>query len=95
MSKPTYDYYREIFRRQEMPFAFVDLDLFDQNIREILPRAGSKLIRVASKSVRCRALLERVFKANDTFQGIMCFTVPEALFLVENGFSDLRVHLRK
>ncbi len=89
MSKPTYDYYREIFRRQEMPFAFVDLDLFDQNIREILPRAGSKLIRVASKSVRCRALLERVFKANDTFQGIMCFTVPEALFLVENGFSDL------
>ncbi len=28
-----YDYYRDIFRGQTMPFAYLDLDLLDENIR--------------------------------------------------------------
>ena len=38
----------------------VDLSAFDANAAALTARAGGKPIRVASKSVRCRALLERV-----------------------------------
>ena len=42
---------------------------------------------VASKSVRCRALLADVL-ATDGFAGIMAFTLPEALWLAAEGASD-------
>ncbi len=45
-------------------------------------------IRVASKSVRCTTLLRRVLQQK-AYQGIMCFTADEALFLLENDFDDL------
>src|SRR5215207_6956582 len=38
------------------PFAVVDLDAFDANARDLLRRAGGKRLRLASKSVRVRAL---------------------------------------
>jgi hypothetical protein len=41
----------------EPPFAVVDLDAFAYNAGDLLRRAAGKLLRVASKSVRCRALL--------------------------------------
>jgi D-serine deaminase-like pyridoxal phosphate-dependent protein len=43
---------------------------------------------VASKSVRCRALL-RAALARPGFQGLMTFTLRESLWLLENGFEDL------
>jgi D-serine deaminase-like pyridoxal phosphate-dependent protein len=86
-----YQYYRSIFAGQAMPFAFVDLDLLQQNINDIIPRAADKKIRVASKSVRSVAILEKIFAANPIFQGIMCFTVPEALYLSQKGFDDLLI----
>jgi D-serine deaminase-like pyridoxal phosphate-dependent protein len=70
------------------PLAFVDLDALWANAGDMLRRAGGKPIRVASKSVRCRPLLERIL-ARDGFQGLMTFTLPESLWLHENGFSDL------
>jgi D-serine deaminase-like pyridoxal phosphate-dependent protein len=69
------------------PFAIVDLDAFRANATELVRRAGGKPIRVASKSVRCRALLERVL-GTDGFAGIMAFTLPEALWLAEAELSD-------
>lgn len=89
MAHPDYKYYQSIFEGQPYPLAFVDLDLLEENAREILKRSKDKLIRVASKSVRCRSILERIFSISDQFQGIMCFSVPEAVFLSENGFDDL------
>ena len=50
------------------PFAVVDLDAFDANAADLVRRAGGKPIRVASKSVRCRALLDRVL-ARAGFRG--------------------------
>ncbi|MGZ6391557.1 MAG: hypothetical protein ACXWQZ_20155, partial [Ktedonobacterales bacterium] len=32
---PDYEYYRQVFVGRRMPFAYVDLDLLDQNIREV------------------------------------------------------------
>ncbi|MFJ4921589.1 amino acid deaminase/aldolase [Streptomyces sp. NPDC088725] len=72
----------------DAPLAVVDLDAFDANAEDILRRAGGKPVRVASKSVRCRNLLERVL-ARDGFAGIMSFTLAESLWLARSGFDDV------
>ncbi|MGW2570115.1 amino acid deaminase/aldolase [Streptomyces sp. NPDC001537] len=72
----------------DAPLALVDLDAFDANADDLVRRAGGKPIRVASKSVRCRALLERVL-AKDGFAGIMSFTLAESLWLARGGFDDI------
>ncbi|MDT0437447.1 MULTISPECIES: amino acid deaminase/aldolase [Streptomyces] len=72
----------------DAPVAIVDLDAFDANAADLVRRAAGKPIRVASKSVRCRALLERVL-ARDGFAGIMSFTLAESLWLARSGFDDV------
>lgn len=72
----------------DAPLAIVDLEAFDANADDLLRRAGGKPVRVASKSVRCRALLERVL-ARDGFAGIMSFTLAESLWLARSGFDDV------
>ena len=84
-----YDYYKRVFAGQQMPFAYVDLDLLTQNIQQVIARAGDKRIRIASKSLRSVSILKRLLAAHSSFQGIMCFTAREAVFLSEQGFSDL------
>jgi D-serine deaminase-like pyridoxal phosphate-dependent protein len=71
--------------------AFVDFDLLDLNIRSLLTRAGNKKIRIASKSIRCKAVLEYILQSDKRFQGIMCYTAGEAAWLAENGFDDLLI----
>ncbi|WP_037365062.1 amino acid deaminase/aldolase [Amycolatopsis orientalis] len=68
------------------PLAIVDLDAFDANADDLLRRAAGKPIRVVSKSVRCRALLERVL-ARDGFEGLMCYSLAEAVWHAELGTS--------
>ncbi|MFF0435881.1 amino acid deaminase/aldolase [Streptomyces sp. NPDC004327] len=70
------------------PLAIVDLAAFDANAADLVRRAGGKPVRVASKSVRCRALLERVL-ARDGFAGVMSFTLAESLWLARAGFDDV------
>ncbi|MFD6878704.1 MULTISPECIES: amino acid deaminase/aldolase [unclassified Streptomyces] len=72
----------------EAPLAIVDLDAFDANADDLVRRAGGKPVRVASKSVRCRALLERVL-ARPGFAGIMSYTLAESLWLARSGFEDV------
>jgi D-serine deaminase-like pyridoxal phosphate-dependent protein len=72
----------------DAPLAIVDLGAFDANAEDLVRRAGGKPVRVASKSVRCRALLERVL-ARDGFAGIMSFTLAESLWLARSGFEDV------
>ncbi|MFE9645791.1 amino acid deaminase/aldolase [Streptomyces sp. NPDC006365] len=72
----------------DAPVAIVDLEAFDANAEDLERRAAGKPVRVASKSVRCRALLERVL-ARDGFAGIMSFTLDESLWLVRSGFEDV------
>src|SRR3954469_25103453 len=80
---PAYARYEAAFERREAPFAFVDLDAMWSNADEMLERAGGKPIRVASKSVRCRALLEAIARRSDRFRGLMTFTLEESLWLYE------------
>jgi D-serine deaminase-like pyridoxal phosphate-dependent protein len=74
----------------DAPFALVDLDAFRANADDMARRAGGTPIRVASKSVRCRALLSEVL-ARDGFRGVLAFTLPEALWLHRCGVRDLVV----
>jgi len=69
------------------PFAVVDLDAFDANAADLERRAKGLPIRVASKSVRCRALLERVL-SRPGFWGVMAYSLREALWLAAEGIED-------
>lgn len=73
------------------PFAVIDLGAFRANARDMLRRAGGRPIRLASKSIRCRALLERTLASDDGFRGTLAYTLPEALWLADNGLRDLVV----
>jgi D-serine deaminase-like pyridoxal phosphate-dependent protein len=83
--------YEEIFAEVEAPFAFVDLDAMWANAADMLRRAGGKPIRIATKSVRCRALIERILARDELFQGLLTFTLPETLWLAEQGHEDMVV----
>ncbi|MGP4052561.1 amino acid deaminase/aldolase [Streptomyces sp. 2A115] len=66
------------------PFAVVDLDAFDANAGDLVHRAGGRAtIRLASKSVRSRDLIQRVLRRQG-YRGILAFTLPEALWLAED-----------
>jgi D-serine deaminase-like pyridoxal phosphate-dependent protein len=71
----------------ETPLAVVDLAAFDANAAALEMRSGGKPIRVATKSVRCRNLLERVL-ARPGWRGVMAYTLPEAIWLVRTGVTD-------
>ena len=87
----THEELETIFSRLDAPFAFVDLDAMWANGRQLLERAAGTPIRVASKSVRCRALLEAILRRDPGYQGLMTFTLSESLWLAERGFDDLLV----
>jgi D-serine deaminase-like pyridoxal phosphate-dependent protein len=74
----------------EAPFALVDLDALWANAEDLERRAAPKPIRLASKSLRCRALQERVLD-REGFHGTLAFTLPEALWLASQGAEDLVV----
>lgn len=69
------------------PVFVVDLDAFDANAADLVRRARGLPIRVASKSLRIPALIERAL-AHPGFRGVLAFTVREALWLHRHGISD-------
>jgi D-serine deaminase-like pyridoxal phosphate-dependent protein len=68
------------------PFAVIDVAALRANADDMVRRASGKPIRLASKSVRCRAVIEQVLR-HGGFRGIMAFTLPEALWLAGCGTS--------
>lgn len=70
------------------PLAVVDLDVLEANADDLVRRAGGTPVRLASKSVRVRALLDHVL-ARPGWAGIMAFSLAEALWLVEEGHDDV------
>ncbi len=71
----------------EAPLAIVDLQAFDDNLEMLAARANGRPIRVASKSIRCRYLLDRALSHPAT-AGVMAYSLPEALWLYRNQVSD-------
>ena len=83
--------YDAVFEDVSPPFAFVDLDALAANGARMLDQAGDLPIRVASKSVRSLSVLRRIFDLDPRFQGILSFTLPEALHLADNGYDEIFV----
>ncbi|MEV0030769.1 amino acid deaminase/aldolase [Nocardia sp. NPDC050793] len=75
------------------PLAALDLTALRANAADLVRRANGVPIRVASKSVRCRAVLEAVLggelTAADGFAGIMSYSLREALWLAGLGARDI------
>jgi D-serine deaminase-like pyridoxal phosphate-dependent protein len=68
------------------PLAAIDLTAYDANAAALVERAAGKPVRVASKSVRCRAMLDRAL-ARPGWHGVMAYTLAEAIWLVRTGVS--------
>ena len=64
------------------PVAVIDREALRYNAMDLLVRAGGLPIRVASKSVRVRGVLDAVLQLPG-FRGILAFTLEEALWLAE------------
>ena len=64
------------------PFAVLDRGAFEANAADLLRRAGGLPIRVASKSLRVRSIIEALL-ARPGFRGVLAYTLPEALWLAE------------
>jgi D-serine deaminase-like pyridoxal phosphate-dependent protein len=74
------DRYNAATAHLEPPLAIVDLAALRENAAAMVARAGGKPIRLASKSVRCRAIL-RLALGLPGFRGVMAYSLPEALWL--------------
>ena len=91
MTTPTYQYYNQLFKNEQLPLCYCNLDLLNENIQAIAKRAEgkNKTIRVATKSVRSTFVLQHILKSNPIYKGLMCYSGNEALWLIEKGFDDL------
>ena len=87
----AYERFEAIFSEVQAPFAFLDLDAVWANAADMLRRSRGKPIRIASKSVRSRPVLERLLDLDPGFQGVLGFTLPEAIWLWDQGFRDIVV----
>lgn len=65
---------------EDPPFAVLDVTALHANAADIARRAGGKPVRLASKSLRVRSVIEQVLEL-PAFSGVLAFTLPEALWL--------------
>jgi len=89
--RSDYPYYKSVFAGRQMPFAYLDLDLLNENIHQVSLESAGKRVRIASKSVRSVAVLRHILTADPRFQGIMAFTAREALYLAALEFKDILI----
>ncbi|WP_029144582.1 alanine racemase [Microbacterium luticocti] len=72
------------------PVGVVNVDALRYNALDMLVRAGGVPIRVASKSVRVRQIIDATL-ALPGYRGILAFTLLEALWLAAHGHDDVVV----
>jgi len=70
------------------PLGVIDRSALAFNAADLVRRAGGMLIRVASKSIRVRGILDAVL-ALPGYAGVLAYTLPEALWLADpSGAGD-------
>jgi D-serine deaminase-like pyridoxal phosphate-dependent protein len=74
----------------DTPFGVISAEALAANTFDMLDRAAGTPIRVASKSVRVRAVLDAVL-AVPGYSGVLAYTLPEGLWLAEQGIQDVVV----
>ena len=87
----SYDDYKNAIDGRALPAAIIDLDAIGENARRVLDAANGKQVRIVSKSIRCVTMIKHILSLSDQFQGVMCYSADEAVFLSQQGLSDLMV----
>lgn len=67
----------------DTPLGALHLGALRFNAHDMVRRAGGKPIRVATKSIRVRSVIDSLL-ATDGYRGVLAFTLPEALWLAED-----------
>jgi D-serine deaminase-like pyridoxal phosphate-dependent protein len=80
---------KDVLKQLSLPALLLDLDAFDDNCKKIAEKANGKKIRIATKSIRSVEVINRVMQSSPVYQGLMCFSPTEVIFLEEQGFNDL------
>jgi D-serine deaminase-like pyridoxal phosphate-dependent protein len=84
--------FRRALADTPLPAALVDLDALDLNIERLLApvRQGGKKLRLATKSLRCPALVAHIAAAaGPSYGGLMTYSAAETAWLAERGETDL------
>jgi D-serine deaminase-like pyridoxal phosphate-dependent protein len=88
----SYERFCRALTGEALPAAIVDLDAFEANIDTLLApvRAAGKRVRIATKSLRCPELVDRVLaRAGDVAIGLLTYTAAETAMLAARGHRDL------
>ncbi len=72
------------------PFAVVDMAAYEANALDLVHRARGKPIRLSSKSIRVRHLIERTLE-RPGFAGVLAYSLAEANWLADQGQTDIVV----
>ncbi len=83
--------YKELLRGQRLPLAFVDLDRLDANAQALTTRAAGMPMRIATKSLRCVAIIKYLLERYPGFRGVMAFSPYEACYLSDHGIDDILI----
>jgi len=88
-----YEAWKQLVADRPLPVALVDLDAVDANAERLARPvvAAGKSLRVATKSLRCPALLRYLLDKGAPFAGLMSYLPAEAAWLAEHGFDDVLV----
>lgn len=79
----------KVAKEVSLPALLLDIQAFDENCQQIASKANGKKIRIATKSIRSVDVLQRIMNADPVYQGFMCFSPQEAVFLANKGLDDL------
>ncbi|NED93986.1 amino acid deaminase/aldolase [Phytoactinopolyspora alkaliphila] len=71
----------------DVPLAAVDMDAWDANATDLVQRAHGKPIRVVTAALRNRSLI-RDLLGRDGYEGVLTFTLAEAIWLAGTGICD-------
>ena len=88
----TWEELRRAIAGEAMPCAIVDLDALERNVDDVAARVRKrgKRLRIATKSIRAPAIVERVLaRAGDVCVGLMTYTAAETAWWAARGARDL------
>jgi D-serine deaminase-like pyridoxal phosphate-dependent protein len=72
------------------PFAVIDMAAYEANALDLVRRAAGKPIRLASKSIRVRHLIDKTLE-RPGFAGVLAYSLAEANWLADHGQTDIVV----
>ncbi|MCK5892114.1 amino acid deaminase/aldolase [Aeromicrobium sp.] len=75
-------------RELPAPLALLDGAALEANLADLARRAHGVPVRVATKSVRVRAVIDQAL-AHEAFQGLMTYSLAESLWLADLGHDDI------